>query len=166
MEKNINFWSCSVRKAFCYVICLLTLVKIMLILMFNNILYISSKWSNWVTVMNCKMNRSISMFWVCYFVFPFQRRGLETLTRKWKGSRGRGFFPPQEFHKALSSPHPHVPASPRGNCYFPFVFLIQLQVEDHWNLYDTVLTLLLICSRNQAHEWAIWRDPWIHLMQG
>lgn len=149
MEKNINFWSCSVRKAFCYVgICLLTLVKIMLILIFNNILYISSKWSNWVTVMNCKMNRSISMFWVCYFVFPFQRRGLETLTRKWKGSRGRGHPcvvrppPPPRIPQSLVLSTPSCSCLPQRKLIFHLFFLYSCK----WKIIEIYMILFWHCS--------------------
>lgn len=147
MEKNINFWSCSVRKAFCYVgICLLTLVKIMLILIFNNILYISSKWSNWVTVMNCKMNRSISMFWVCYFVFPFQRRGLETLTRKWKGSRGRGHPCPPPPPKNSTKPCPlhtlMLLPPPEETVIFHLFFLYSCK----WKIIEIYMILFWHCS--------------------
>lgn len=150
--KNINIWSWGVRKAFFYVdICLLTLIKIMLILVCL-ITYSTSRINGQIGLQLwiAKWKRSTSIFWVYCFVFLFQRRRLETLTRKWKGSRGR-YSPRPEFHKALSSPHPRPSSSPEET-YFPSVFLIQLQVEDRWNLYGTVWTLLLIYGRNQAHQ--------------
>lgn len=126
--KNVSFCSCAVGKAFCCVaMWLLTLAKIMFVLM------------RLITYCMCLANSQIGLqLWIpswkgsipvfrdCYSVFPFPRRGLETL-RNWEGGR-EGFISP----KSSAKSPPLAPC--RRDCYFPFVFLKQLQVEDSWNL--------------------------------
>lgn len=58
--------------------------------------------------------------------------------------------PCQESHKAPF--FPLTPASPQRRLLFPIWFFIQLQVEGHWDLFDTVLILLLMCDRNEAPQ--------------
>lgn len=75
----------------------------------------------------------------------------------WKHWRESGKVAEVDIPPARNSTKPcplHTPAPlpPQEETYFPSVFLIQLQVEDRWNLYSTVWTLLLSYGRNQAHQ--------------
>lgn len=122
------FMQCKKGILLCWY--MFTHIKIILILMC--LTYCASLVNGQIGLQSwtAKWNWSISMFWVYCFVFPFQRRGVETLMRMWKGSRDRfcvihiHLHSPQEFHKASFSPQPHALLPPREDHYFPFVFLI------------------------------------------
>lgn len=81
-------------------------------------------------------------------VYPSQRRSLVALMRKWKGSRGTCVSSP--LGKNSREPHSSHTSLPPPEEVISHLVFIQLQVEGPWDLFDTVLTLLLRCVRNEA----------------
>lgn len=101
-------------------------------------------------------------------VFPFRRRSLVALMRKWKGSRGRAVLciPPfQEFHKA--SFFPPTPASPRRRLLFSICFFYTVasgrSLGCVWYCSDTALS---VWQKSSSPRWGVLRDPWAHSVQG